>query len=175
MKKVYATLFFAMVVLLGSGCSTTVIMQSEKKMPKVYKDINESSEMKKSVVISLFQLDNFTDTPRAGKRAANIVEGILESRGYIVKSHIDTKVPSLKKAAKIAKDDDAKYFMMGGISEWRYKTGIDGEPAVSLKVTLYKTKNKKVRFSATGASSDWGNASLGTVTQELVDAMIDVD
>jgi hypothetical protein len=105
-------------------------------------------------------------------RASNIVEGILKARGYDVTSHLKDKLPSIKKARKIAKADGSKFFMYGGVSEWRYKTGIDGEPAVSLQLSLYKTKNKKLVWSSTGSDSDWGNASIGTTAQDLIDEMI---
>ena len=101
-------------------------------------------------------------------RASNILEGILLSKGYNVASHITEKLPSMKKAKKIAKEDGSKYFMYGGVSEWRYKTGIDGEPAVSMQISLYKTKNSKLVWTATGSDSDWGNASVGTTAQDLI-------
>lgn len=159
------------VTLLFSGCSTAVITTTDKPLPKVYKDHNATHKSKKSIKITLFRLNNYTDTPRAGLRASNIMEGLLLTKGYKIVSHIDEKTPSLKKARKIAKSDKSKYFMYGGVSEWRYKTGIDGEPAVSLQATLYKTKNAKKEWSATGSDSDWGNASIGTTAQNLIDEM----
>jgi hypothetical protein len=141
----------------------------------VYVDVNDSYQEKREIRITLFRLNNYTDTPRAGLRAANIVEGILRSRGYIVKTHNKEKVNSVKKARKIAKNDGSDYFMYGGVSEWRYKTGIDGEPAVSLQLSLYKTKNGKLVWSGTGSDSDWGNASIGTTAQELLEEMMLVE
>ncbi len=156
-----------------SGCSTTSLIKTNKSLPKVYFDINSTHELKKDVKISLFTLDNYTDTPQAGKRAANIIEGVLLSKGYKVTSHLSKDRYSLKKAKKTAKKDDSKYFLMGALSEWRYKTGIDGEPAVSLKAVLYKTKNAKVVWSATGSDSHWGNASIGTTAQDLIESMLE--
>ncbi len=162
---------FVMVSLFVSGCSTAVISTTYKSLPKVYEDHNATHDKKNSIKVTLFRLNNYTDTPRAGLRASNILEGMLITKGYKVTTHIDEKTPSLKKAKKIAKSDKSKYFMYGGVSEWRYKTGIDGEPAVSLQITLYKTKNAKKEWSATGSDSDWGNASIGTTAQNLIDEM----
>lgn len=166
--KSFSTIVFIMFVGLMGGCSSTALITSEKSLPEVYVDVNSTHEEKRDLRISVFRLNNYTDTPRAGMRAANIMEGILLSKGYRITSHITDKVPSMKKAAKIAKEDNSKYFVYGGVSEWRYKTGIDGEPAVSMQVSLYKTKNSKLVWTATGSDSDWGNSSVGTTAQDLL-------
>jgi len=171
MRLIKSSAFLALIFLMV-GCSTSSLIRTEKSMPIVYEDINDTYEQKNDVSISLFRLNNYTDTPRAGMRASNIVEGILLAKGYRVNSHLKDKLPSMKKARKIAKDDGSKYFMYGGVSEWRYKTGIDGEPAVSLQLSLYKTKKSKLVWSATGSDSDWGNASIGTTAQDLLDEML---
>jgi len=171
-KKISLGLIILVSATLMIGCSTNHIVSTYKSLPKVYFDYNATHLKKKIIKVSVFRLNNYTDTPRAGMRAANILEGILVSRGYKVVSHIYDKVPSIKKAKKIAKKDKSKYFMYGGVSEWRYKTGIDGEPAVSLQLTLYKTKKAKKVWSATGANSDWGNGSIGETAQDLIEEMM---
>jgi len=168
MKNLTLILF----LVLLSGCATSSLISTERSLPVVYEDVNSTHEKKNDVSLSLFRLNNYTDTPRAGMRASNIIEGILLAKGYRVKSHIKDKLPSMKKARKIAKADGSKYFMYGGVSEWRYKTGIDGEPAVSFQVSLYKTKNSKLVWSSTGSDSDWGNASIGTTAQDLLSEMM---
>lgn len=167
MKTLYTVVFVTLIAIMA-GCSAPSLITTQKSLPKIYVDVNASYEEKREVKITLFRLNNYTDTPRAGLRASNIMEGLLLAKGYIVKSHFSKKAPSIKKAKKLAKEDGSKYFMYGGVSEWRYKTGIDGEPAVSLQASLYKTKNSKLVWSATGADSDWGNASIGTTAQDLL-------
>ncbi len=171
MKPLRMSLLLLFMMLI-SACSTASLVVTPKGLPEVYEDVNATHQKKKDVSISLFRLNNYTDTPRAGMRAANLIEGILLTKGYKVKSHLKNKIPSMKKARKIAKEDGSKYFMYGGVSEWRYKTGIDGEPAVSIQVSLYKTKNAKLVWSATGSDSDWGNASIGTTAQDLLTEMM---
>ena len=166
------TIIFSFFTLLMFGCSSTSLVTTEKSLPKVYVDVNETHNLQKDVVVSLFRLNNYTDTPRAGMRSANIIEGQLLSKGFRVKSHISKDAYSFKKAKKEAKKDKSKYFIIGGVSEWRYKTGIDGEPAVSLQLSMYKTKSGKLEWSATGADSDWGNGSIGTTAQNLIQMMM---
>ncbi|MDF1878376.1 hypothetical protein JHD46_01840 [Sulfurimonas sp. SAG-AH-194-C20] len=165
-------IFLGVLVLLIAGCSTSSLVVTQEGMPVVYEDDGDK-QIKNDISISLFRLHNYTDTPRAGMRASNIIEGILYAKGYKVKSHLKEKMSTLKKAKKAAKEDGSKYFMFGGVSEWRYKTGIDGEPAVSLQLSLYKTKNAKLVWSATAADSDWGNASIGTTAQDLIEEMME--
>ncbi len=164
-------IFLGVLLLLLTGCSTSSLVVTQEGMPLVY-EYDGEEQIKNDISISLFRLHNYTDTPRAGMRASNIIEGILYAKGYKVKSHIKDKASSLKKAKKMAKEDGSKYFMYGGVSEWRYKTGIDGEPAVSMQLSLYKTKSAKLVWSATASDSDWGNASIGTTAQDLIEEMM---
>ena len=164
--------FLVVLPLFFQACSTSVITTTPSELPQVYEDINETYQKKHDIRIVLFRLNNYTDTPRAGMRAANILKGLLQAKGYIVKDYIKEKTPSFKKAKKKAKETNSDYFFYGGVSEWRYKTGIDGEPAVSLQIGLYKSKNGKLVWSATGSQSEWGNDSIGTTAHELLKEMI---
>jgi hypothetical protein len=148
-------------IIMFAGCSTTALVNTKHTLP----DTNTTAQ------ISLFELNNYTDTPRAGMRATNIVEGVLLADGYHLKTHLNQKIDSLEDAQSSAQEDKSEYFLIGGISEWRYKTGIDGEPAVSLQLTLYNTDNAKPVWSATGSDSDWGNGSIGTTAQNLIEQM----
>ena len=169
--KLVATLFLLLLTIF-SGCSTSALIVTGSTLPAIYVDNNTTQEVKRDITISLFRLNNYTDTPRAGMRAANIVEGILLAKEYKVTNHFIQKTPSRKQAQQLALQDGSQYFMYGGVSEWRYKTGIDGEPAVSIQLSLYKTEDAKLVWSATGADSDWGNSSIGTLTQKLLIKMM---
>jgi len=125
-------------------------------------------------IIVIYSMDNYTDTPHAGMRAANIAEGILLSKGYSVKSRINEMRSNVKFSEKLthARKNGAKYLLIGGVSEWRYKTGIDGEPAVSLHLKLVNTSTGTIVWSATGSDSSWGNTSVGVLAQELLSSML---
>ena len=155
-------IFLTVNILFLLGCSQSHISTSAS-MPS-------ASQTEK---VAVYALKNYTDTPRAGMRASNIAEGILLSKGYRVSSRINDASSAKSLQAKIA---DARkynndYIFVGGISEWRYKTGIDGEPAISLQFKLIDVRTKRVVWSAMGSDSSWGNASIGTVAQELIESM----
>lgn len=156
------TLLLSAVLLFG-GCSTKALVSTQKTLPIA----------NKNNTVSLFELNNYTDTPRAGMRAANIVEGMLIAKGFSVQTHLKQDLYTLQEAQKQAIEDGSSYFLIGGVSEWRYKTGIDGEPAVSLQLTLYTTQDAQPVWSATGADNDWGNASIGSTAQSLIETMMD--
>ena len=163
-KKISLTVTILLLSLFV-GCSSTAITTTPQGIPPAEKQ-------KEGVDISLFVLRNYTDTPRAGMRSANLVEGVLSARGYRVLFHTAKEPPSPKEAQKTAKEDGSSYFLLGGVSEWRYKAGIDGEPAVSLRLALYESATGRMIWSATGSKSEWGNASLGTLAQQLLEEMI---
>jgi len=148
-------------ILFTNGCSSKALRVTEKPLP--------SLDNNKTVSITLFNLENYTDTPRAGMRAANIVEGILNAKGYTV-IYNNAQADDAKDA--LAKENKSDYYMTGAVSEWRYKTGIDGEPAVSLRLALYNTKTNELVWSGVGADNSWGNASIGTTAQSLIENML---
>lgn len=128
----------------------------------------------RSQSIALYALDNYTDTPRAGMRASNIVEGLLLAKGYQIDNRINSDTRKMTQQQK--RSDALKrkngYMFIGGVSEWRYKTGIDGEPAVSLQFKLVDVKTGAVKWSAVASDSSWGNASIGSVAQDLITSMM---
>ncbi|NPA28623.1 MAG: hypothetical protein GXO33_00350 [Epsilonproteobacteria bacterium] len=159
-----------LISLMLGGCTAAKIAATEKGFPKA--SVKSPSAGKKGV-ITLFALENFSDTPGAGVRAANLLYGILTAEGYRIVPRLKMPPLSLKKAEEIAKADGAGYFMTGGISEWRYKNGIDAEPAVSVRLTLYDARSGRVVWSATGSDSDWGNATIAVTAQNLMKEMLE--
>lgn len=166
MRVVMKTFLFVLIMFIIGGCAK--LNRVDNPLPKNQITVNN---VKKTATISLFALNNYTDTPQAGLRASNLIYGVLLSKGYNVIQHTLPTSFKLEDAIKIAKADGADYLMYGGVSEWRYKTGIDGEPAVSIQCSLIDVHTSKIVWSATSSDNSWGNASVGTTAQELIDSM----
>ena len=124
---------------------------------------------------------NYTETPMAGLRAASIVESVLAKNSLRLSSlvsgseemeGIKSKGDFLKAKKAEAKQLDAEYLIIGNVQEWRYKTGIDGEPVVSFSLLVIDLKTDKVVFNAVGAKSAWGHKSIGVVAQEIAQELI---
>ncbi|SFV56677.1 Extracellular Matrix protein PelC [hydrothermal vent metagenome] len=124
---------------------------------------------------------NYTETPMAGLRVATIVESVLAKNSVALSSLISgseemesvkSKEDFLKAKKEKAKVLGAKYLIMGDVQEWRYKTGIDGEPVVSFSIYIIDLQNDKVVFNGVGAKSAWGYKSIGIVAQEIAQELI---
>ena len=155
--------YLLFIIIFLSGCGGVDVSSSRS-----------ISTIDRSKKMTIYAMSNYTDTPRAGMRAANIAEGILLANGYRVESRIDSDSRKLTLDEKIsdARQRGSRYIFVGGVSEWRYKTGIDGEPAISLQFKIIDIESKIVKWSATASDSSWGNDSIGTVAQELISNMI---
>lgn len=155
-------LMFPLFVAVVAGCSS------------VYNVQTGGVEVDKKETIAIVPFENHTQTPDAGKQASKIVEGVARSEGYNV----------TYTAVKIDHDDalrldrsllpaTTRYLLVGEVNEWRYKTGIDGEPAVSMMVKLYDLRSDEIVWSAIGAKSGWGFDSVGVVAQKVAEELIE--
>ena len=151
--------------LLGAGCTTT--------------DTRNYTSMDGGAKWVMLPILNHTDVPQAGLRAEAIVEGLLRSGGvnnmtrYPAIMSADTLFePSERKvyveAEKWAKVQNARYAVYGAVEEWRYKVGIDGEPAVGVALHIIDMQNDVVVWSGVGGKSGWSRESLAGVAQKLI-------
>jgi hypothetical protein len=62
---------------------------------------------------------------------------------------------------------------MGSVQEWRYKVGIDGEPAVGVTMKVLDLSTGQIVWSVSGAKSGWSRQALSAVAQSLLTEMFD--
>ena len=122
---------------------------------------------------------NHTDVPQAGLRAETITEGLLRSYGvndltrYPAALNQDTLFePAERKvmieAEKWARIQGARYAVYGAVDEWRYKVGIDGEPAVGMALHIMDLQSNAVVWTGVGGKSGWSREALSAVAQKLI-------
>jgi hypothetical protein len=127
----------------------------------------------------LLPIANHTETPQAGLRAEAIAETVLRSIGikdlerYPASLNPESLLdPAERKLAEQAmgwaKGKDASYALTGAVEEWRYKVGVDGEPAVGLSLQVIDVKSGAVVYSASGGKSGWSREALSAVAQKLL-------
>jgi hypothetical protein len=157
MGRVY---FAALVLFLIAGCAR-VVNQTPTLPIKVEP-------------YAVLPFENYTETPYAGYRVASILEGVLASKGYnliprvwSIKEREPTE-EEIEKLKESAVKNGARYIVYGSVNEFRYKTGLDGEPAVSITVFIYDARENKVVRNVTVSGSGWVHESLGTLTQKLL-------
>ncbi len=128
--------------------------------------------------VVVLPFENHTETPMAGLRAASMLEGVLRARGYAVKARFwqsgdrDLAPAEIRELLKKARRSGVAYAFTGAVNEFRYKTGIDGEPAVSITMVIYSLEKDEVVWSSTGSATGWSHESLGTIAQKLMDKLV---
>ena len=126
---------------------------------------------------------NHTEVPQAGLRAEAITEALLRSNGvndltrYPSTLNPDTLFePAERKvmaeAEKWARSQRARYAIYGAVDEWRYKVGIDGEPAVGVALHIMDLESNAVVWTGVGGKSGWSRESLSGVAQKLIKELL---
>lgn len=131
----------------------------------------------------LLPIANYTETPEAGQRAQSIAQSILHQRGFrTLQEYPQASGADLlagnqsdqakKQAMDWARSVGARYALTGSVQEWRYKVGLDGEPAVGLTFNLLDVNSGAIVWSATGSRSGWSRSSLAGVGQTLIEQLL---
>lgn len=126
----------------------------------------------------LLPMANHTETPQAGLRAEAITETLLRNSGVAQLERYPAALnpdglfdPAERKAQEQAmawaKGLKARFAVGGSVEEWRYKVGVDGEPAVGLTLSIVDLDNGAVVYSASGGKSGWSREALSAVAQKL--------
>lgn len=132
---------------------------------------------------AVLPLKNNTETPQAGQRAASIAHSVLASHGYtnIVRypasgddeTLFDPARPDQQQTAlDWARQQNAHYAITGAVNEWRYKVGVDGEPAVGLTFDVVDVQSGKIVWTTSGARTGWSRAAVSGVAQRLERQML---
>jgi polysaccharide biosynthesis protein PelC len=142
-------------------------------------DVGRAPQMSPGDVVAVLPIVNNTETPQAGLRAEAIAESLLKTGGvanlkrYPASLNPETlfepaERESVGKALEWARGERARYALTGSVQEWRYKVGVDGEPAVGISLQLIDVASGQVVWSATGSNAGWSRESLSGVAQKLL-------
>lgn len=122
--------------------------------------------------------ENNTETPLAGLRVASIAEGVASSKGYnLIKETIpyeqkDYTKEDIENLISKLRDKGVDYVITGSVNEYRYKAGIDGEPAVSITLKIYSVKKGQYIYVAVASKSGWYFQSVSTLAQNVLNRII---
>lgn len=131
--------------------------------------------------VVVYPFVNNTPTPEANKRAVSMVTHLLEARGlrvlvYPLKCNSSTicqDSPVLRQQMRTwARRRGIHYALTGSVNEWRYKVGLDGEPAVSVSLSIVHVDTSHVVWSAVGSKIGGSRSSLGNVALNLLSKML---
>ena len=127
-------------------------------------------------------MTNNTEAPMAGLAAEAMVEHHLMARG-ISPVHYPASVgrdltgdamdrSTVDSALKWAREQGLRYAVTGSVEEWRYKAGLDGEPAVGLTLRVVDLESGQVVWTASGSRAGWGRDSVSSVSQILIQQLV---
>jgi polysaccharide biosynthesis protein PelC len=163
---------FASMVMWGGliGCTTA---QTQALPP----------ELDRGQSWALLPILNLTETPQAGLRAESILESLIRAGGVRnlkrYPSNLNTESifdPVERKAQEQAviwaKGEKVRFALSGSVEEWRYKVGVDGEPAVGITLQIIDLSNDAVIWTAAGSKSGWSREALSAVAQKLIAQLI---
>lgn len=125
---------------------------------------------------------NQTETPQAGLRAETILLPLLHQRGldklamYPASMKQDSLLigdqTSLEENKKWAREQGFQYAITGSVDEWRYKVGVDGEPAVGMNLLIWDLAKNQIVWSAVGGKSGYSREAVSAVAQKLIQSLI---
>jgi hypothetical protein len=127
---------------------------------------------------AILPIANNTETPQAGLRAASIAQSLMTSYGYGSLARypasaddetlFDPAKPDAQQTAlNWARQQNVRYALSGAVNEWRYKVGVDGEPAVGLTFDVLDVQTGKVVWSTSGSRTGWSRDAVSGVAQKL--------
>jgi hypothetical protein len=123
---------------------------------------------------------NYSETPNAGEKAESIVGALLQVDGLRTLGHYPSAEGVLElneqqrygQALSWAKKEGFAYGVTGTVDEWRYKSGVEGEPAVGLSLRVVEIPSGNVLWSALGARSGWGRGTVSGTAQRLIQDLL---
>lgn len=152
-------------------------------MACVVMDHSQAPRVDRSAKWVMLPFGNHTETPQAGLRAEAITETVLRSLGVtdlrqfpltpspdVLIEPADSK--AMDAAFAWAKAQQARYAVTGSVDEWRYKVGVDGEPAVGVSLRLIDLQSNQVVWSAGGGRTGWSREAVSAVAQKLIKALL---
>jgi hypothetical protein len=127
---------------------------------------------------AILPIANNTETPQAGLRAASIAQSLMTSYGYGSLARYPAsaddetlfdpaRADAQQTALNWARQQNARYALSGAVNEWRYKVGVDGEPAVGLTFDILDVQTGKVVWSTSGSRTGWSRDAVSGVAQKL--------
>ncbi|MDU7588518.1 MAG: penicillin-binding protein activator LpoB, partial [Acidovorax sp.] len=67
-----------------------------------------------------------------------------------------------------AREQGVRYALAGTVDEWRYKVGVDGEPAAGITLQIIDVQSGDILWSGAGGKSGWSREALSAVAQKLI-------
>jgi TolB-like protein len=146
-------------------------------------NLPDSPELSASKQWVVMPFSNFSGAAFASEQAEEITASILKEENVNVTLYQVTDVNALdtvldpsikvKSAQKWLSKQGADYIVTASVSEWRYKSGLDAEPAVGITLKIVEASTNKVLWQGTGARTGWGRENLAQTGMDVIGEIIE--
>jgi len=141
---------------------------------------NPSPSFARNAQWGVMPMVNYSQTPQAGERTEQILISVLGNKGlqprvYTAKNDDQALFDDSERldgALEWARAQKLDYLVTGSVEEWRYKNGLDGEPAVGLSLRVIEPASGRVLWSTSGARAGWSRESLAGSTQKVLNTLV---
>lgn len=153
------------------GCSSTITKVQKTERPR----------FKARWVLLPFV--NHSETPQAGERVEAMLGTLMRGRGvphleaYSAPKDDDSRLmvgdrQRVEESLTWAKTQKYEYAVTGSVEEWRYKAGIDGEPAVGFTVRIVDLGTGRIVWSSSGSRTGSASENASGTALKLLDTMV---
>jgi TolB-like protein len=127
---------------------------------------------------------NLSQTPMSAERVESLVLSALRAKSLPSVDVLPSAEPvagtlpllddgaRLSQAMKAARTGGYQYGVTGSVEEWRYKAGLDGEPAVGISIRVVDIDTGATLWSNSGARSGWSRESLTGNGQKVINKLL---
>ncbi len=171
-RKVSLGLLLLGAVLLMLGCGGGTTASYARRGP-----------VKMSSRWVILPVANNSETPLAGERVEAMLDTVLRKGGvaqldrYPPAKEDDTHLVTSDRqryeaAFEWARNAKYDYAVAGSVEEWRYKSGLDGEPAIGLSLRVVEVATGRVLWAGTGTKTGGANENTSATALKLLDMMV---
>ncbi len=161
-------LLLACALLLGAGCATVV---------------HHGGSPTSLIPVERLLLPPFvnaTDDDHAGRALTEITGSALVEAGIplyqteetLIKSAADKAQGADGRYAELARGAGASHRLIGTVHEYRYKTDLDGDPAVGLTLRLVEVASGRTVWQGTGGNVGYAFASVTSAANKAVVTLV---
>lgn len=167
MKKHFPALTLLFVVWLLSACTAVRYQGPQAAYPST-----------QTMRILLIPFDNATNSEAAAVALTEMTASALSRQGANYTRSREVSPPHGDEASprptwfEYAAGQGYTHLLRGTVTEYHYKTDLDGDPAVGLSMRLEQVSSGKTVWQASTSATGYGFASLSSAAQRAADKLV---
>lgn len=146
--------------------------------------VHRAGNVKSTAKWALLPVQNHSETPQAGERIEAMLDTLLRKQGvnqldrYPLQPEDDAHLLASDRqryetALEWARGARFDYAITGSVEEWRYKSGLDGEPAIGITMRVLDVRTGRVLWSASGTQTGGAAENASGTALKLLTKLVD--